>query len=92
MEIVKQNCNYTITDTHENWKLSGNVSKEVNGNININFSVYSTGELSSEVGYYNVSKGTDKVNVSYSVSDANKEAFITYADSVVNNVLTSITE
>ncbi len=92
MEIVKRNCNYTITDTHEGWNLTGDVTKDVDGRININLRVSSTGELTSEVGTYYYAKDGNMIYANFSVSEASKEAFLTYADSIVNQVLTSIPE
>lgn len=46
MEIVKQNETYQISDTNEKgWEMTGTASKDINGSLNINFTVSKPGEL-----------------------------------------------
>lgn len=87
MEIIKTNENYSIADTTEQgWKVQGTASKEVNGNLNIWFNCVT--ELGEHIGDYNYSIVVgDKLRVSYNVSEDNKDAYVTYADSVVRQIL-----
>lgn len=92
MEIVKQNCTFSISDTTSNgWKMSGNYSLETQGALSINYSVVN--ELEENIGDCNYYKPTDgRISVNYSVLEANKAEFSTYMDSVVEQIINHIGE
>lgn len=92
MEITKQNENYNITDTTSNgWSVSGSATKEESGSVSINFTANT--DLGS-VGYMNYYKpvDTDVISANYTVSEANRDEFCTYADTVIDTVLTKFAE
>lgn len=39
MDITKQSENYVIKDTYEDWVITGNLSKDSTGSINVNYSI-----------------------------------------------------
>lgn len=90
MEIKKYSEIYTITDKLENgWVVNGNVAKEFEGQLRIDFSAQS-GE--SHIGNYNyiVYEG-GSVHVNYNVSGGQDEdAFVNYGESLVDEVLNHI--
>lgn len=90
MEITKQNETYTIQDNiPEGWSLLGSASKSINGDVAINFNISKPGELIEEIGTFNYDKSINnsRVNVTFNVSEADRDAFITYADTVIDTVL-----
>lgn len=95
MEIIKQNEMYQITDTAENgWTMTGNVSKDASGSMNISFAVGKPGELVENIGDFNYYKPleTSMVTVNYNTTEANREEFTTYADTVIQTVLEHFAE
>lgn len=90
MKIVKQNETYQISDTNENgWEMTGTASKDINGSLNINFTVSKPGELMENIGDCNYSKPVDNsmISVYYSVSEDKRAEFVSYMDSVIDSVL-----
>lgn len=39
MDITKQSENYVIKDTYEDWTITGNLSKDSTGSVNVNYSI-----------------------------------------------------
>lgn len=90
MEITKQNETYSLSDvTVEGWTMTGSANKSVEGEISLNFNVTKTGELAEMVGDYNYMKpaSNDKININCNVSEADRDSFMTYADTVIDTVL-----
>ena len=86
MELIKHSEYYTFNDTTENgWNITGSVNKECNGNLNISINVSSELEY---IGDFYYSKPTEgNINMSHNVSEANRDMFVTYTDSVIDFVL-----
>lgn len=94
MELIKLNEAYTIIDDNEKWMTSGNVTKEMNGCININF--FTTlrtdlGEGENRWGslYYSVNPDGG-INASYNFEGSYKEDFVDYAEGIVAQILEEI--
>ena len=91
MEISKINELYKITEEVEEngWKLEGTAIKESGGSIQVNFSVNKTGELEGYIGNFNYHKPpVDRnVDVSFNVSEENRDAFMTYTDKIIDQIL-----
>lgn len=92
MEIVKQNCTFSISDTTpDGWRMSGSYSIETSGNLSINYSVQDElGENIGDCNYYKPSEG--RISVNYNVSEANKTKFTAYIDTIVEQVTNHIGE
>lgn len=89
MEIVKQNETYRITDSVNGWEMEGQTSKDVNGSLNISFSVNAPGELQEYLGDCNYSQPSEveKASVNFNVAEANRDKFVAYMDTVIDAVL-----
>lgn len=89
MEIVKQSETYRITDSVNGWEVEGQASKDVNGSLNINFSVSTPGELQEYLGDCNYSQSSEveKASVNFNVSEASRDKFVAYMDTVIDAVL-----
>lgn len=89
MEIVKQNETFKIKDTVDNWVMDGTASKNIDGAININFTVTASGELSEYIGDCGYSKPADTsmVSTNFNVANHNRDKFIAYINTVVDSVL-----
>ena len=95
MDIVKINESYRITDNDSgnNWKMEGTASHEVEGSININFSVSKTGELEEYIGNFSYNKPIEgNIDANFNVSEENRDSFVAYADTVIDAVLTHFSE
>lgn len=87
MELTKTNENFNLTDTTEQgWTLNGNASKDTEGNIYINGIINSElGEPVGNIYYHKPAEG--RMNLNLEVSEANRDVFSAYADSVIDFVL-----
>ena len=88
MELLKTNENYSISDkTEQGWVVTGNVSCEVNGDLNFNLSVNS--ELGDQIGhfYYNRQGENKNISVNYTVAEENRDALVAYSDILIDWVL-----
>ena len=87
MEITKQNETFNLKDTTELYELSGSVSRDASGSINIHINVNSVD--GNHVGDCNYNKygENETVNFSVSSSEENREALAVYGDTVVDSVL-----
>lgn len=86
MELIKHSEYYNFNDTTENgWNTTGSVNKECNGNLNISINVSSELEYIGDFYYSKPVEGN--INMSHNVSEANRDMFITYTDSVIDFVL-----
>lgn len=95
ISIEKQNETYRISDTAENsWVMTGTAENNVDGSCSINFSVSKPGELTEDIGSCNYYKPMDQemVSVSYNVTEANRDEFVAYVDTVVDAVLAKFSE
>lgn len=91
MEITKINETYKLSEeiSENSWKMEGTASKESDGSIQVNFSVNKTGELEGYIGNFNYHKPSvnGNVDVSFNVSEENRDAFMTYTDSIIDQIL-----
>jgi hypothetical protein len=88
MELIKMNEAYNLVDNPENgWKVQGQVIKEQNGTLRINFSVAL--ENDNHLGSYNYDNysGSNSVHVSSSCVKENSDEFINYGQELVNLIL-----
>lgn len=92
MEITKRNCQYNITDTTESgWTTSGNLTKEVSGDVNVNINV--TDALGQSVGYYYYSSNmSDMLNISMNVKPEHKGEFVAYCENLIAEAMNSVNE
>lgn len=87
MEIIKQNESFTLKETTEQYEMSGSVSREVSGSLNMHFNVNSVnGERVGDCHYNKYGEAGD-VNFGVNCSEENRDALTAYADSVVDSVL-----
>lgn len=88
MEIVKQNETYKITDSVNGWEMEGQASKDISGQLNINFQVTVPGELAENLGDCSYSQASEheRASVSFSVAESNRDKFTAYMDTVIDTV------
>ena len=89
MELIKLNEAYTLTDNPENgWAVSGQVIKENNGAIRINFSASNN---EHHVGSYNYSYMVDgNVSVNINCAENYYDALTEYGQTLTNQILETI--
>lgn len=75
MEIVKQNETYNITDTFNNWSVSGNVTTDSNGITYANLNIT---DGMNQIGYYNINISKD------SMTNINITVLPQYVDTVTD--------
>lgn len=86
MELIKLNEAYTLTDnTEKGWSINGQVTKENNGIVNINFSVNNN---IAHIGTYNYTSHLDN-NISINVNSTKEsnDELIEYGDKLVDEIL-----
>lgn len=87
MEIVKQNESFSLKDTNETYEMTGNVSHDINGAINLHINVNKVGgEYVGDCSYNKYGEGSS-VNFSVNCSEDNRDDLMKYADTVVDSVL-----
>lgn len=87
MELIKNSENFKFVDTtKDGWKVNGSVNHELNGTVSININVSSDTDYIGDFYYNKPIEGN--VSVNYNVSEANREAFVNYSDTVIDFVLT----
>lgn len=87
MELIKNSENYNFNDTTDNnWNVSGSVSNEVTGNINVNITVSSDSDYIGDFYYTKPVEGN--IHMSYNVSEENRDAFVAYTDKALDFILT----
>lgn len=69
--------------------MTGTASNNVDGSCNINFSVSKPGGLIEEIGSCSYYKPSEEgmVSVNYNVTEANRDEFVTYTDTIIDTVL-----
>lgn len=87
MELIKTSENYSISDKKENWVVTGSVSSETKGSLNLNVSVNL--ESGEHIGSFSYSRweANSNVNINYSVSEENRDALVAYSDTLIDWVL-----
>lgn len=86
MELIKNSEYYSFNDVANNgWKASGSVNKESNGNLNINVNISSELEYVGDFYYSKPAEGN--ISMSHNVSEANRDEFVTYTDTIIDFVL-----
>lgn len=87
MELIKLNEAFNIVDTTiDGWETQGQVIKDLDGSIKINFSVTKDDKHVGSCSYQIVTGG-NLVNFNVSSSVDAEYSFITYSSSVVENIL-----
>lgn len=95
IEIEKQNETYKISETASNgWIMTGTAENNVDGSCNISFSVNKPDGLSENIGSCNYYKPVEQemVSVNYNVTEANRDEFVAYVDTVIDAVLAKFSE
>ena len=87
MEIVKQNESFTLKDNNGTFEMSGNMSREVSGSLNIYFSVNNLNGERIGDGHYNKYGEKGEVNFGINCAEEQRDALTAYADSVIDSVL-----
>lgn len=92
MEVVKTNCQYSITDKSENgWNTSGSLTKETSGNTNVTISV--NDELGTYIGNYSYNiDGGNMLHINMSVHPEHKAEFISHSEKIVADAITLVKE
>ncbi len=86
MEIVKQNCVFSISDTANNgWKVNGTINNHTSGTKNIHVDL--TSELGEHIGSWNYNIYNDNISVDYTVKKEYTSEFTTYLDSITEQLL-----
>ena len=87
MELIKNSENFKFVDTtNDGWKVNGSVNHELNGTVSININVSSDTDYIGDFYYNKPVEGN--VSVNYNISEANRETFVHYSDTVIDFVLT----
>lgn len=87
MKLTKQNETFNLTDTTEVFEMHGTASQDVNGSLNINFSVNKVGGEYLGDCHYNKYAESANVNFGFNCAEENRDEFVAYADSVIDFVL-----
>lgn len=94
VEIEKQSEAYKISETtSDGWVMNGSADKLQDGSISINFTISKPGELVQDIGscnYYKPMEGM--VSVNYNVTEADRDKFVSYVDTVIDSVLAKFEE
>ena len=87
MEIVKQNCIFSVSDTTDNgWKVNGTINNSTSGTTNIHVNL--TSELGEQIGSWNYNTyNDDNISVDYTVKKEYASEFTTYLDSITEQLL-----
>lgn len=93
MELIKINEAYNLTDVLDNgWSVQGQVIKENNGVININFQVSEvTNTEHIHIGNYNYNIPNEElsqnISVNYNCNQENENKFVNYSENIIDQVL-----
>lgn len=93
MELVKLNEAYTLTDnSNELWDTTGNVTKEMNGIINIGLNTLSKGIESAEYlgGVFFQISAEGNVSANYNFHGEYKKEYVDYCEDIIAQVLEQI--
>lgn len=87
MEIIKTNETFNLTDSNETYSVSGTVTNNVNGTMDMYFTVnYLNGEY---VGSFNYNKyeGQGNINFNLNCAESLRDELTLYSDSIIDYVL-----
>jgi hypothetical protein len=87
MQIVKQNETFNFKDTTELYEIAGNVSKDLNGSLNIHFTINKIGGEYLGDCHYNKYNEANNVNFGVNCAEEHRDALIEYADTVIDHLL-----
>ena len=87
MEIVKHSEIFNLTETTELFEISGNVSCEVSGGMNIHFTVSKLGGEHLGNCHYNKTKDSADVNFGVNCPEEVREDLTVCADAIISSVL-----
>jgi len=84
MDITKQSENYVINDTYEDWTITGNLTKDSVGSVNVNYSINT--EL-SHVGDFRYSLSSSKnVYITYEAQEEYLDKVKEYSEQALAKV------
>lgn len=95
IKIEKQNEIYQISEVTDNgWTMTGTAENRTDKSCSINLSISKPGELMESIGSYNYYSPVENemISINYNVTEANKDEFLTYVDTVVDTVLAKFRE
>lgn len=83
MKLTKLNENFSIEDSLDNLKISGNVSKNQNGSVNININITKENESVGDC-YYSVN---ERVNFNVNTNAEDLTIIVNYFKGLIDAVL-----
>lgn len=90
MELVKINEAYNLTDVLNDWSTQGQVIKENDETVNINFQTFKA-SVSEHIGSYNYNmpnkEHSQNISVNYNCSKENEDDFVKYSEGIIDQVL-----
>lgn len=87
MEIIKQTESFNLKDKNEVFEMTGNVSREVSGSLNVHFSVNKVeGEYVGDCNYNKYGE-ENPINFSVNCSEEHRDELTAYADAVIDEIL-----
>lgn len=90
MEILKQNETFALKDTTDVYEMTGSVSRDFMGTLNVSINVTNLeGEKFGDC-YYSKYTDADTIHFDISCPESNRKALTAYAESVVDSVLAYI--
>lgn len=87
MEIIKNNESFSLKDNNDTYEMSGSLSRDVSGSLNIHFNVNTLDGERVGDGHYNKYGESGEVNFGVNCTEAKRDALTAYADTVVDSVL-----
>lgn len=87
MEITKQNESFSLTDTTDVYSVNGNISKDVNGTLNVWLNVNTLeGERVGDCNYNKYQENSD-VNFGLNCREEVREELAAYANTAIASIL-----
>ena len=87
MEIIKNNESFSLKDNNGTYEMSGSLSRDVSGSLNIHFNVNTLDGERVGDGHYNKYGENGEVNFGINCVEDKRDALTAYADTVVDSVL-----
>ena len=87
MDIIKTGESFTLKDTTDLFEINGNINKDVNGSINVNFSINKIeGDYVGDVHYHKYGE-SESTNFGVNCKEADRTTIVAYADTLIASVL-----
>lgn len=87
MEILRQSENFTLSNINEIFELTGNISRDVNGALNIHFNVHNNSGEHIGDGHYNKYNESSNINFSINCSEEIRKELTEYAETTIDDIL-----